>query len=248
MSKFREYSSVPNIQPTANESTTLLDLPQELLDMIYNHAISGLSTRFCMSSNTKLSNWTLEPYGLPNLAFVAKQIRKDVILLWLQRTRLVFGGNVVAILKQHRALKEFLDFNVGLQEGYASIRMLSYLDFANCYAPIDDLTSASHPHALVGCCSRIRSLILQVASPLYIESWKPEPVIRTKEQMAKKLNCDALFGMTSLRHLRICIQAQLYAFDGYCQDEVFKRLREFLEEGFAKRGGEMNLEIVYDGV
>ncbi|KAF2649900.1 hypothetical protein K491DRAFT_697713 [Lophiostoma macrostomum CBS 122681] len=215
-----------------------LELPRELRDMIYTYAMTELPTRVLLSEHTRLSEWAFLPQTLPNVSFVSKQFREESILAWLRRTRIVVGGHSYAQYRLGKDLKRFLSFNLPHQDhGLNAIRMLSFLGFEG----------GENAHDLILCCPGLRSLILTVRSSLYVKSRFPVPTLYTPQELADELNSEPLFKLTSLKHLMISLEV-VHCVNPDCCDWTWQQLKEplrqHLQEGFDKRGGEMKLEIV----
>jgi len=230
-----------------------LELPSELRDIIYEHAMDALPTRCDLLLGQPLSDLAVYPRTLPAFCFANKQLHHEGIHAWLRRTRLV--------VPHGREILEQLNAFLARHDGFKAVRMLSFLDLYEFEPLWRWLVQGEHsPAQLAAACSGLRKLSLEIkvatlfgfqldppASPLEIE-------LKSSTDIVDKVGLAPLFALQSLRQVTIATTAprscdQLLApHTEYSRDDFVRNLKNAVEEGFEKVGKAQKVKIDFVGL
>jgi hypothetical protein len=205
-----------------------LDLPRELRDLVYRSLVADLPSRIFISNRMPLSNLVLMPDLLPNICFVSKRLRKESVLVYLQRTRLVFDDLwSTTITSAIRPLEEFL---ARFDRSYECIRMLTFHEvsrFGSSRSP-----DALYPAKFITLCTGLQDLVIHFRFSHLIQ-FNDTVVARnsgdsesdsgaasdvrllTKEELRHRWGLAGLFALQRLNSVRFCCTVARWQQDEY---------------------------------
>lgn len=230
-----------------------LELPPELRNNIYRFGVADLPSRVVISKRTRISKLVFLPEALPNICFTSKSLHREAVLVFLQRTRLVFSDKyprsiTAAVESLHAFLAQF-------NRSYESIRILTFHEveyFGEALLPyLRDLNLGSAD--FLSRCPELQHLVVEF--PLvYLapfvdiaqdgipdedwEDWEPRVRLLTRAEIRERWDLGALFAMTRLRSVKMrCWEERwdMWREELGSLDQICHNLREVLREGLARR-------------
>ncbi|KAF1830375.1 hypothetical protein BDW02DRAFT_650668 [Decorospora gaudefroyi] len=219
-----------------------LALPRELRNTIYHFAMADVPTRLTITRHSYISDTVLSPQTLPSICFTSKQLQRESLPTYLQRTRIVFEQPRV------HQLHAFISFVSQFERGFESIRMLSFYDVL-WYGELE-FPREFYPEALVSRCTAMTSLVLQTHVRGLLRQpfdWRNGTVrLYTKEEVLDIWGFEYLFEMKMLRHLRftcMMLTRDLRGLGLREKEQVVQNVAEVLTEGFEAKGRKVDILI-----
>lgn len=222
-----------------------LALPRELRDRVYRSVVADLPSRVFISHRTPISQVTILPDTLPNICFTSKQIQEESILIFVQRTRLVFDNLCPQTVRI--AIQPLENFIAKFEHGFKSIRMLTFHDIRR-YGSIR-YPDEVYPAKLVLRCTGLQDLAVdfRIATLLRFtiddssgnEEAELSPALLSTAEIEYRWNLQGLFAMAKLRSVRFrCLVApwQLWRYNVGSLDNIVANLTTTMREGFERNG------------
>jgi hypothetical protein len=213
-----------------------LDLPRELRDHVYRFVVAGLPSRIYFSSRVPLSEHILMPETLPNIAFASHQLRRESVLIYLQRTRLVFDDLYpITVGLAIRPLEGFLTKYEG---GFESIRMLTF--FAMTQFGRDGDLDEIYPATFLSRYTGLQDLVIELRlSYIIIFDHRGKPRLLTKQEIKSRWDLSSLFSLVNLKTVQFRCAIHDWQPDDYklgTTEQLIANLNAVLQEGFEKTG------------
>jgi hypothetical protein len=189
-----------------------LDLPRELRNHVYRFVVAGLPSRIYFSSRVPLSEHVLMPETLPNIAFASHQLRRESILIYLQRTRLVFDG--LYPITVGLAIQPLEGFLTKYEGGFESIRMLTF--FAVTQFGRDSDLDEIYPATFLSRYTGLQDLVIE-----------------------SRWDLSSLFSLVNLKTVKFRCAIHDWQPDDYklgTTEQLIANLNAVLQEGFKETG------------
>ncbi|KAH7091565.1 hypothetical protein FB567DRAFT_518974 [Paraphoma chrysanthemicola] len=220
-----------------------LSLPRELRDLVYHFLMATLPSRVLVSARLPISPLILQPDTLPAIFFTNKQLQRESILIYLQRTRFIFDDVYPRTVRG--AIQPLENFLNRFERGFESIRMLTFhgvKSFGSLSFQED-----VYPARFVKRCTGLRDLVIEFRFSHLLkfeardddEQDETRARLLTMEEIRTRWRLEGLFGMEKLKVVRFrCAVARWhmedYGFESV--DEIVENVGRVLKEGFEERG------------
>jgi len=197
------------------------------------------------------------PDLLPNICFVSKKLREECVLIYLQRTWLVFDNLwLPTVGRSIRPLEEFL---ARFDRSYNSIRMLTFHEVSHFGSSTSPETL--YPGKFVARCAGLQDLIIHFRFSRLI-CYNETAVARysgnlesahsrsnggvlshvrmlTEEELRNRWGFAGIFALERLRTVQFCCTVPRWQQDEHrlgSPEEMVRNFSEVLRKGFAAHG------------
>jgi hypothetical protein len=230
----------------SSPKVTFMTLPLEIREMIYTYAMQDLPKRLAVPSKQRIRKFTLSANVLPNVCFVSKTIWMEACVAYIRRTQFVLDAYDRPWLEGGISpwLKQFPN-----NQGIKSVQMLAC---THAYFRMSELFFTVLMRWNISAFSGLRSASISVRHiDVLSGDYTPtggKPYLPSLDESREKLTFPGLFQLTKLRYLKVICKGCQHCVKmlGLASHKcLFAAYLTLLHEGFARRGGAIDIEVEY---